>query len=57
MRQCTEDRALNKAERMGMRRARIEDVSRRTIEVRGRDRHGDRIRLTFGRQPNCPVLS
>ena len=35
---CTEGRALGKAERMGIRRARIADVGRRTIEVRGRDR-------------------
>jgi hypothetical protein len=54
---CTEGRALNKAERMGVRRARIADVGRRTIEVSGRDRYGDRIYVTFGRQPNCPILS
>ena len=54
---CTEDRALNKAERMGIRRARIADVGRRTIDVRGRDRYGERIYVTFGRQPNCPILS
>ncbi len=57
MRRCTEDRALNKAERMGIRRARVEDSGRRTIEVRGRDRHGERIYVTFGRQPSCPILS
>ncbi len=57
MRRCTEDRALNKAERMGIRRARIADAGRRTIEVRGRDRYGERIHVTFGRQPSCPVLS
>lgn len=54
---CSADRALRKAERMGVRRARIADVGRRTIDVRGRDRHGDRIMVTFGRQPSCPVLS
>lgn len=54
---CSEGRALRKAERMGIRRARIADVGRRTIEVRGRDRYGDRIYVTFGRQPSCPVLS
>lgn len=52
---CTEDRALNKAERMGVRRARIVSAGRRSIEVRGRDRRGDRVRLRFGREPNCPV--
>ena len=53
---CTEDRALDKAERLGIRRARIDDTSRRTISVRGRDRYGDRVEITFGRAPNCPVL-
>jgi hypothetical protein len=54
---CSEGRALRKAERMGVRRARIADIGRRTIEVSGRDRYGDRIYVTFGRQPSCPVLS
>ena len=54
---CSEGRALRKAERMGIRRARIADIGRRTIEVRGRDRYGERISVTFGRQPSCPVLS
>lgn len=55
---CSEGRALRKAERMGIRRARIADVGRRTIEVRGRDRYGERIYVTFGRRhPSCPVLS
>jgi len=55
---CSERRALRKAERMGVRRARIADVGRRTIEVRGRDRYGERIYITFGRRhPSCPVLS
>lgn len=56
-RTCTEGRALDKAERMGISRARIADVGRRTIEVLGRDRDGDRISVTFGRSPSCPVLS
>lgn len=55
-RYCTENRALDKAERMGIRRARIERVGRRTIEVRGRNRHGERAYVTFGRERNCPVL-
>ena len=56
-RRCTEERALNKAERMGLRRVRVEAAGRRTIEVRGRDRYGERVFITFGRQPSCPVLS
>jgi hypothetical protein len=52
---CTEGRALDKAERMGVRRARIVSAGRRTIEVRGRSRDGDRVYLTFGRERGCPV--
>jgi hypothetical protein len=52
---CTEDRALDKAERMGIRRARIVSAGRRTIEVRGRSRDGERVYLTFGRERGCPV--
>lgn len=54
-RACTPDRALDKAERMGIRRARIVDVDRRTIEVSGR-RFGDRVLVVFARAPNCPVI-
>lgn len=53
---CTEDRALMKAERMGIRRARIDGANRRFIDVRGRDRRGDRVEITFGRAPSCPVV-
>ena len=57
-RECSPERALDKADRMGVRRARIGDVGRRTISVRGRDRHGDRIVVTFDRRDRrCPVLS
>jgi hypothetical protein len=56
MRRCTEDRALDKAERMGIRRARIVSAGRSTIEVRGRSLDGERVYLTFGRQRSCPVL-
>jgi hypothetical protein len=54
-RRCTPDQALWKAERMGVRRARVEDVSRRSITIRGRSR-GDRIWVTFARVPGCPVI-
>ena len=56
-RACTDDRALDKAERMGIRRARIESSGRRMIEVRGRARDGDRVTIAFGRAANCPVLT
>lgn len=54
---CSPHRALRKADRMGIRRARILDVGRRTIEVGGRDRRGERVVVTFGRRDrSCPVL-
>ena len=53
---CTEGRALDKAERMGIYRARIVSAGRRTIEVRGRTPDGDRTYITFSRQSGCPVL-
>ena len=52
---CTPYRAVNKAERYGVRRARVIDVDRRTITVAGR-KWGDRVRMTFGRAPHCPVV-
>lgn len=55
-RMCTEDRALDKAERLGLDRVRVVSAGRRTIAVRGRTEDGDRVRITFGRQPSCPVL-
>lgn len=54
-RACTPHRALNKAERMGLRRARVVDVDRRTIRVVGR-KWGEHTRIVFSRAPNCPVL-
>lgn len=53
---CTENRALEKAQRMGIRRAHVERAGRRTIDVRGRDRRGERVYVTFGRDRHCPVL-
>lgn len=54
-RECTPQRALNKAERIGLRRVALRDVTRRTITVSGRDR-GERVVVTFGRGPGCPIL-
>lgn len=54
-RECTPNRAIEKAERNGLRRARVVDVSRRTITVAGR-KWGERVRMTFSRAPNCPVV-
>jgi hypothetical protein len=52
---CSPDRALDKAERMGVRRARIDFVTERRIGVIGRSR-GDRVAVTFARAPGCPVI-
>lgn len=52
---CTPERALDKAERMGLRRVRIESVRRNVIEVRGR-RHGDRITVRFERDRRCSII-
>lgn len=54
-RACSPDRAVSKARRMGLRDARVVDVGRRSITVRGRS-YGDRVRITFGRSPSCPVI-
>ncbi|MHA6644258.1 hypothetical protein [Mesorhizobium sp. A623] len=54
---CTPDRALDKAERMGIRRARIADVGRRTIDVAGRSRNGNRVIVSFDRRDRrCGVI-
>lgn len=53
---CTPDRALDKAERLGVRRAFIRDVGRNTIHVSGR-RHGERMTVIFARAPHCPVVN
>lgn len=54
-RACTPNRAVNKAERYGVRRAYVVDVNRRTITVAGR-KWGERVRMTFGRSQDCPVV-
>lgn len=54
-RECTPDRALDKAEDFGLRRARIVDVGRRTIEISGR-LDGERVVMSIGRGRNCPIL-
>ncbi|MBW9086626.1 hypothetical protein JNB91_02110 [Rhizobium wenxiniae] len=52
---CSPARALDKAERMGLRRVRVVDASRRAIVVVGRDRHG-RDRVVFANERGCPVI-
>jgi hypothetical protein len=52
---CTTGRALDKAQRMGLRRARVVDESRRTIKVAGR-KYNDRVVVVFGRERGCPII-
>ena len=52
---CSPDRALDKAERMGLYRARIVDVNRRTVKVMGRQ-DGDRVVIVFANERGCPVI-
>jgi hypothetical protein len=54
-RRCTPERALDKAERIGIRRARIDYVNRSTIGVIGRS-HGDRVSVTFARNRGCQII-
>jgi hypothetical protein len=52
---CTVERALYKAERMGIRRARIVSAGRYEILMRGRGRFGQRVAVAFGRDRRCSV--
>lgn len=52
---CSAGEALYKAERMGIRHARVVDIDRRSVDVRGR-KHGDRVRVSFARVPGCPLI-
>lgn len=51
---CSPWRAVDKAERMGIRRARVVDAGYRGVVVRGH-RYGDRVQIVFGNAPHCPV--
>lgn len=52
---CSPWLAEEKASRMGLRRARVVDIDRRTVTVIGRDRHG-RDRIVFANDRGCPVI-
>ena len=56
MRECSPRDALGKASRMGLRRARIVDVNRRTIRVAGRSNGHRQATIIFGKAPSCPIL-
>ncbi|RWX67170.1 hypothetical protein EN780_12915 [Mesorhizobium sp. M4B.F.Ca.ET.089.01.1.1] len=52
---CSPDRALDKAERMGLHRVRIVDIDRRTVKVAGRQ-YGDRVVVVFANVRGCPII-
>ncbi|AZO74347.1 MAG: hypothetical protein E5V92_12565 [Mesorhizobium sp.] len=52
---CSPDRALDKAERMGLHRVRIVDINRRTVKVAGRQ-YGDRVVVVFANERGCPII-
>ncbi|MBP0438471.1 hypothetical protein [Tianweitania sediminis] len=54
-RECTANRAVEKAWKLGINRPRVTRVARNTIAVRGYQR-GERVRIVFARAPNCPVI-
>lgn len=54
-RSCSPERAVDKAERMGLHRARLIDINRRTVKVAGRQ-YGDRVVIVFANERGCPVL-
>lgn len=53
---CAPRRAVRKARRMGVHRARVIRADRRAVVVAGRSR-GDRAIVRFAREPGCPVLT
>lgn len=54
-RACSTHQALNKAQRMGIRHARVNRADRRVISVAGRSR-GHHVRVVFARAPGCPII-
>jgi hypothetical protein len=52
---CNARTAVNKAERMGVRRARVVDANRRVVKVAGR-KFNRPVMVTFANQRGCPIL-
>jgi hypothetical protein len=55
-RSCSVDRALDKAEDLGLHRVRVVSAGERTIKVRGR-KDGERVTIRFGRERGCPIYA
>lgn len=52
---CSPNRALNKADRMGLRRARVVNMNRRAVRVAG-VKYGTRVTVSFANARGCPIL-
>lgn len=50
---CDPDRAIDMARRYGMRRPRIDDISRRTVIVTGIGRYGEQTEMVLANEPRC----
>ncbi len=53
---CSAREAIHKAERMGLRRARIVSENRRVIRVEGRTRGRGLDMVVFANERGCPIL-
>ncbi|MEO3385249.1 hypothetical protein [Mesorhizobium sp. CAU 1741] len=53
---CSAREAVNKAERMGLRRARVIGENRRVLRVAGRARGHGPATIVFANARNCPVI-
>lgn len=56
VRTCTPGHAVAKAQRMGLRHARVTSATRNAIRVTGQTRRHYRESVVFGRAPHCPVI-
>lgn len=52
---CSAREAVQKAQRMGIRRAYVSGENRRTIRVGGRSR-GHHVTVVFANAPRCPII-
>lgn len=53
---CSAREAVHKAERMGLRRARIVSENRRVVRVEGRGRGGHPTMIVFANDRGCPIV-
>lgn len=53
---CTPGQAVHKAQRMGVRNARVVNSNRNVIRVAGHSWRDGRTAIVFARAPHCPVL-